>query len=125
MCLFDSNVFPAEASWPSGAASAQAIEAGVEVIDELSVAIEKLNKYNDIDVIMMDCIGYNQDMKSKVFMLIRIMKEDPKDLVDNFVEIYGDYFATERIMDPWDFEAQLMLRKFKSKAYKHMKREGR
>ncbi|WP_255226527.1 AroM family protein [Lutispora saccharofermentans] len=44
------------------------IEAGVEVIDELSMAIEKLNKYNDIDVIMMDCIGYNQDMKSKVSM---------------------------------------------------------
>ncbi|MCQ1529013.1 AroM family protein [Lutispora saccharofermentans] len=53
-------------------------EAGVEVIvvkgspyaeeDELSVAIEELNKYNSIDIIVMDCIGYNQDMKSKVSM---------------------------------------------------------
>ena len=68
MYLFDSSIFPAEASWPSGAASAQAIEAGVEVINELSMAIEKLNKYNSIDIIVMDCIGYNQDMKSKVSM---------------------------------------------------------
>ncbi|MCQ1529016.1 hypothetical protein [Lutispora saccharofermentans] len=53
------------------------------------------------------------------------MKEDPKDLTDNFVEIYGGYFAAEAIMGSEDLEAQLMLRKFKSKAYEHMKMRRR
>lgn len=34
--------------------------------DELEEAINKLNKVNDIDIIVMDCIGYNQEMKNKV-----------------------------------------------------------
>lgn len=51
-------------------------ETGVEVIvvkgspyakeNEIAKAIEELNEFNDIDIVVMDCIGYNQDMKNKV-----------------------------------------------------------
>ncbi len=34
--------------------------------DELAKAIEELKKYEDIDLIVMDCIGYNLDMKKRV-----------------------------------------------------------
>lgn len=34
--------------------------------DEIAEAIEELNKFIDIDIVVMDCIGYNQDMKNKV-----------------------------------------------------------
>lgn len=34
--------------------------------DEIKKAIEKLNLLSDIDIIVMDCIGYNQEMKEMV-----------------------------------------------------------
>lgn len=52
-------------------------EAGTEVIvmssspysieDELPYTIAQLKKEKDIDIIVMDCIGYDQDMKKRVF----------------------------------------------------------
>lgn len=51
-------------------------ETGVDVVvvngspyakdDELAKAIDELKKYKDLDIIVMDCIGYNQDMKNRV-----------------------------------------------------------
>lgn len=51
-------------------------ETGVEVVvvkgspygeaEELDLAIDELNKLSDIDIVVMDCIGYNQDMKARV-----------------------------------------------------------
>lgn len=51
-------------------------ETGVDVVvvngspyakdDELAKAIDELKKYKDLDIIVMDCIGYNQGMKNRV-----------------------------------------------------------
>jgi protein AroM len=53
-------------------------ETGVDVVvvnaspyaeeDELAKSIERLKNYEDIDIIVMDCIGYNQEMKNRVAM---------------------------------------------------------
>ncbi len=34
--------------------------------DELGEAIRELKRYKGIDIIVMDCIGYNQEMKNRV-----------------------------------------------------------
>lgn len=51
--------------------------------------------------------------KIDVEIIDRIMKEAPKELSDNFVEIHGDYFVTESIIEFENFEKQLNLRKGK------------
>lgn len=57
-------------------------ETGVDVVvvngspyaeeDELAVAIEELKKYDGLDVVVLDCIGYNQDMKNRIFEGIKV-----------------------------------------------------
>ena len=55
---------------------------------------------------------YNMQNEDKIdeTIIAAVLKEDKKELSNNFVEIHGDYFVAETIIEFDDFEEQLMQR---------------
>ncbi|QNO13297.1 SEC-C domain-containing protein [Alkalicella caledoniensis] len=62
---------------------------------------------------VLEICNIQNDEKIDLEVIDKIMKEAPEMLAKNFVEINGDYFVSETIMEFDEFETQLMQRKGK------------